>query len=202
MNILLVLILSFFVATPSPSLAKTSAPIPASTVLSVPFYSQFTDISSAKWQKVGCGITSLAMVIDYYKPAIPVNTLLAEGLALGAYSNAGWTYSGLITTSKKYGMQGTAYDLGSSDMNKAFSQFSTTLKAGPVIASVHYKFDPKSTIPHLVVINSIKDGVVYYNDPAAKSGGLTISVADFQMAWKKRYIVIRPSPSDKVAYTY
>lgn len=176
-------------------LFAVALPAHASTgaVPTVPFYSQFKDISSPKWQKVGCGIASLAMVIDYYKPAVPVNKLLTEAVALGAYSDAGWTYSGLIATSKKYGMQGTAYDLSSSDMKTAYASFSTTLAKGPVIASVHYKFDPKSTIPHLVVIDSVKNGLVYYNDPAAKVGGKTISVADFQKAWKKRYIVIRPS---------
>ncbi|CAN5686926.1 hypothetical protein BH11PAT2_BH11PAT2_04130 [soil metagenome] len=203
MNMFLIALFSIFVGTPSLSEAKIATPTPASApiAITVPFYSQFTDISSAKWQKVGCGIASLAMVIDYYKPAVSVNTLLSEGIALGAYSDAGWTYSGLIATSKKYGMQGTAYDLGSSDMKTAFSAFTTKLEDGPVIASIHYKFDPKSTIPHLVVIDSIKDGLVYYNDPAAKEGGKTIAVADFQKAWKKRYIVIRPtSPSAKIAY--
>ena len=60
------------------------------------------------------------------------------------------------------------------------------------MASVHYKFDPRSSIPHLVVIDGIKDNVVYYNDPAAKIGQKQISVIDFQKAWKKKYIVIRP----------
>lgn len=196
--------LSFFIyiLIGIPTFVHASVPTSNSTP-AVPFYSQFKDISSTKWQKVGCGIASLAMVIDYYKPAVPVNTLLSEALALGAYSDAGWTYSGLIATSKKHGMQGTAYDLSSFNMKTAYAQFTTKLESGPVIASVHYKFDPKSTIPHLVVIDRIKDGVVYYNDPAAKTGGKTISVADFQKAWKKRYIVIRPvSSSSKVALVH
>lgn len=164
---------------------------------SVPFYSQFADISSPTWKKVGCGVTSLAMLIDFYKPdSVSVNTLLQQGIKAGAYlQSAGWTYAGLIGLSQKYGLEGTSYDLAKLSTGAAFAQFEKHLKDGPVIASVHYKFDPKSTIPHLVVINRIENGVIYYNDPAAKSGNLKISVADFQKGWKKRYIVIRPTKS-------
>jgi ABC-type bacteriocin/lantibiotic exporter with double-glycine peptidase domain len=61
---------------------------------------------------------------------------------------------------------------------------------------VHYKFDPKSTIPHLVVINGIKDNTLYYNDPAAKTGEKQISVTDFLRGWKQRFIVLRPLNTD------
>jgi ABC-type bacteriocin/lantibiotic exporter with double-glycine peptidase domain len=170
-------------------------PVPV-TVPQVPFYSQFHDIQAVPWQKVGCGVASLAMVIDYYKPdAVSVNTLLSQGIAAGAYlQNAGWTYKGLIGLAKKYGLDGSSYDFGTSNSQTALAQFKTYLKDGPVMASIHYKFDPKSTIPHLVVIDGIVDDVVYYNDPAAKTGEKQISVTDFLKGWKKRFIVIRPAP--------
>jgi ABC-type bacteriocin/lantibiotic exporter with double-glycine peptidase domain len=177
-----------------------TSPVATTTIPEVPFYSQFSDITSPKWQKVGCGIASLAMVIDYYKPAVPVNTLLAQGIAAGAYlNNAGWTYKGLIGISRKYGLDGSSHDLGKLSSKAAFAEFEEYLNDGPVIASVHYKFDPKSTIPHLVVINGIKDGVVYYNDPAAKTGELQISTDTFLKAWKKRFVVVRPASETKGA---
>ena len=187
------------VSVPPVALASTASVKAIASSPAVPFYSQFKDISSAKWQKVGCGVASLAMVIDYYKPAVPVNTLLSEAVALGAYSDAGWTYSGLIATSKKYGMRGTSYDLAGSGMENAYAKFTTALADGPVIASVHYKFDPNGTIPHLVVITDVKNGMLHYNDPAAAAGDKQISVADFQKAWKQRYIVIRPVTNEKLA---
>lgn len=161
----------------------------------VPFYSQFKDIASTKWQKVGCGVTSLAMIIDFYNPdTVSVNTLLTQGIAAGAYlQKAGWTYAGLIGLSKKYGLEGNSYDLGKLDSKTAFNQLKPYLADGPVIVSVHYKFDPKSTIPHLVVLNGLDGGVLHYNDPAAKSGDGEISVADFLKGWKKRFIVVRPA---------
>ncbi len=170
-----------------------TVPVPPA-IPTVPFYSQFVDIASPKWQKVGCGITSLAMIIDYYKPKVAVNTLLGQGIAMGAYdNNAGWIYSGLIHLAGKYGLTGTSYDFGKSSSAVALAQFKKYLKNGPVIASIHYKFDPESSIPHLVVIDGIEDGVVYYNDPAAKTGEKQISVGGFLAGWKKRFIVIRPA---------
>ena len=174
----------------------TSSVVATTTAPLVPFYSQFKDITSPAWQKVGCGVTSLAMVIDYYEPAVPVNTLLKQGVASGAYlPSAGWTYKGLIDLAKKYGLEGKSFDLGKSDSKTAFDEFKKQLKSGPLIASVHYKFDPKSTIPHLVVITGISGDILSYNDPAAKGGNGKISVDNFLKAWKKRYIVIRPAPS-------
>ncbi len=165
------------------------------TVPYVPFYSQFKDVSSASWQKKACGIASLAMVIGFYgRNMASVDALLSQGIAAGAYlENAGWTYKGLIQVSKKYGLDGMSYDLGKLDTKSAFAQFKDSLKNGPVIASVHYKFDPKSPIPHLVVIDGIEGDTIYYNDPASKKGGEKISVATFLKAWKKRFIVIRPA---------
>jgi predicted double-glycine peptidase len=165
----------------------------------VPFYSQFTDITDPAWKKIGCGIVSLAMVIDYYKPGtVAVPTLLEEGIKADAYlSNAGWTYAGLIRVARPYGLDGESHDFGGSDTARAFAAFTSELLSGPVIASVHYKFDPTSTIPHLVVINRIEGDLMYYNDPAAQSGNLAISTADFLKAWKKRFIVIRPAESPR-----
>jgi predicted double-glycine peptidase len=59
------------------------------------------------------------------------------------------------------------------------------------MASVHYTFQKSNPIPHLVIINGIENEKVYYNDPAEKNGGGSISVTQFQSAWKKRYIEFR-----------
>jgi uncharacterized protein YvpB len=162
-------------------------------IFDVPFYSQFTDISSAKWQKVGCGIASLAMLIEFYEPdSVTVDNLLSEGIAAGAYlSDAGWTHAGLINLSKKYGLTGASHDMAGSSMDSAFSKLESVLKEGPVMVSVHYTFDPQNPIPHLVVISGVNDGQVYYNDPAEDAGGGSLSISKFQKAWKKRYIEIR-----------
>lgn len=168
---------------------------PTVSIPEVPFYSQFKDISAVKWQKVGCGIASLAMLIEYYNPdSVSVDTLLKQGIASGAYQkNAGWTHKGLIQLSKKYGLDGKSYDLSSLSTKVAYARFADELADGPVMASIHYKFDPKNPIPHLVVIDGIKDGIVYYNDPASNGGEKQITVAKFLGAWKKKFIIVRPT---------
>lgn len=164
------------------------------TIPVVPFYSQFTDIHSSSWQKVGCGITSLAMVIDYYsKETISVDTLLAQGITQGAYNKTyGWIHRDLILLATSYGLTGESYDVSTLNKNTALTTLKSYLADGPVIVSVHYKFDPKNPIPHLVVVDGMYDGFMYYNDPAAKNGQKKISVLDFQKSWKKKFIVIRP----------
>jgi len=159
----------------------------------VPFYSQFQDIDSPKWQKLGCGIASLAMLIEFYQPgSVSVDILLDEGIAAGAFINgAGWSHRGLASLAGQYGLKGTNYDFAKSDMDTAFTQLEKYLKDGPVIASVHYKLEPTNPIPHLVVVNGISGNTVYYNDPAAESGGKRISVENFLKAWKKRFIAVR-----------
>ena len=165
-----------------------------SQVRTVPFYSQFSDIRDAKWQKLGCGIADLAMLIEFYKPGmVSVNTLLKEGIEAGAFLNgAGWKHKDLARMARPYGLEGASFDLSREDVDPAFAKFEKFLQEGAVIASVYYTFDPKNPIPHLVVINSIEDDVVYYNDPAETSGGKKISVSDFKKAWKKRFITVRP----------
>jgi len=179
------------------------ATIPASdtteklTAPDVPFYSQFEDIHDPRWQKIGCGIASLAMIINYYHPgAVSVDALLRQGINAGAYAtNAGWKHRDLALLGERYGLEGKTYDLAKLDMKSAFAQFKETLEAGPAIASVHYKFDPKSTIPHLVVITGIVGDRVYYNDPSGSAAGEYISTSEFLAAWKKRYIAFGEEPT-------
>jgi hypothetical protein len=170
--------------------AKKTATVPV-----VPFYSQFKDISDSSWQKVSCGIAGIAMLIDYYSDEIIIpDTLLARGIARNAFlSDAGWIHSGLIGLSRDYGLEGKSVSFAHLNKAGALAELATELRKGPVLASVHYTFEPTNPIPHLVVINAIKDGLVYYNDPAESAGGGTLTVEKFQSAWKQRFIVVRPT---------
>lgn len=183
-----------FALPPPPSLPTLFPVVQIETTKEVPFYSQFEDVTSSKWKKKSCGIASLAMVVDYYYPeSISVDTLLAQGIAAKGYiEHVGWTYKALISVANKYGLSGESYDLAKLSTPDALVVLKTFLAEGPVIVSVHYQFDPKSTIPHLVVLNGIENGTIAYNDPAAKEGNKKISIADFGKGWKKRFISIRP----------
>jgi hypothetical protein len=180
-------------ALPS-SETRIAEEIDSSTIYTVPFFSQFTDITAPAWKKVGCGIASLAMLIDYYEPgAVNVDELLDKGIGAHAYlDNVGWTYAGLISLSNAFGLTGETHDFGGLTIDKAFENFKKDLEEGPLMASVHYTFEPTNPIPHLVVITGLKDGLIYYNDPADKAGGKSLAEKTFLSAWKKRYVEIRP----------
>lgn len=161
----------------------------------VPFYSQFADISSPSWQKVGCGIASVSMLIDFYSDgAVSVDDMLARGIKAGAYiESAGWSHAGLIALAAPYGLNGESVSLSHLTLGEAMTELTTVVSEGPVMASVHYTFEPTNPIPHLVVITGVRDGKVFYNDPAEPTGNGSISIDKFKKAWKKRYISIRPT---------
>lgn len=164
------------------------------SIVTVPFYSQFTDISAPEWRKLGCGVASLAMIIDYYTEAVTVDNLLERGLTQNAYlANAGWIHAGLINLAKEHGLTGQSVSLAHLSETAAFTELERVLTVGPVMASVHYTFEPTNPIPHLVVINDVKDGLVYYNDPAEPTGGGSLTIDKFLAGWKQRYIEIRPA---------
>lgn len=163
-------------------------------VHAVPFYSQFNDITSPEWQRVGCGIADIAMLIEFHKPGSvsSVDELLQEGIAGDAYlDDAGWIHQGLIRIAEKRGLTGETYDFSYLGKEGALAQLERHLIDGPVIASVHYTLDPTNPIPHLIVVTGIEGDVVYYNDPAGESGNSSISVSKFLKAWKDRFITIR-----------
>lgn len=178
----------------APKLA-TVIPSPKAAVLPVPFYSQFTDISVPAWRKVGCGIASLAMLIDYYRdePGFSVDALLAAGIESGAYNDtAGWSHAGLIKLAEAYQLRGESHSLSELSPTAALAKLTTVLEDGPVMVSVHYTFEPTNPIPHLVVVNKVDTDRVYYNDPAEPAGNNSIPTTKFLAAWKQRYIEIRP----------
>jgi uncharacterized protein YvpB len=167
----------------------------------VPLYSQIADISSVAWQQKGCGVTDVAMIVEYYKPnTTSVQKILLEALKGGAYvKNVGWSHDGLAALAIKHGLVGKTIDLSKFKNEIAFIEFEKTVKEGPVIASIHRGFNPKSPFGHLVVITGYDDKLIYYNDPGKHDGIRTVSVGDFIKGWKKRLIVIRdPNTKEKV----
>jgi hypothetical protein len=162
-------------------------------ISSVPFYSQFSDITAAEWRGVSCGVASLAMLIDYFTDPVTPDDLLQRGLAAGAFNDAvGWSHAGLIALANEHGLDGETVWL-SADKQQALNDLAVELENGPVMASVHYTFDPANPIPHLVVISAVNDdNTITYSDPAELSGNRTLDTDQFLRSWKNRYIKIRP----------
>ncbi len=168
----------------------------------VPLYYQITDIISPAWQQKGCGVTDVAMIVEFYKPnTTTVQKVLEEALKGGAYvKNVGWSHTGLASLAVKHGLVGKTVDLTTETKTTALKQFKSIVKDGPVIASIHRGFNPASPYGHMVVVTGFDDKLVYYNDPGKHDGIKNIAIADFIKGWKKRLIVIRPPLPQKVAF--
>lgn len=179
------------------AMADTERVVTHTTGREVPFYSQFTDISDPAWQGVGCGIASIAMLINYYTgQSQDLDTLLADGRAAGAFlEHAGWTHAGLLELARPSGLTGQSISLQDRSEAAALAELKRVLAEGPVMASVYYTFEEFNPIPHLVVITDAVDGYIYYNDPAEPTGNGRLSEADFSRGWKERYILVRPMES-------
>lgn len=134
-------------------------------------------------------------MIDFYKPdTVSVNALLQQGISAGAYDQSvGWNFGGLIQLAEQYGFAGSFVDLSKLKAKSAIARFEASLKNGPLILSVHNKFNPKDALPHLIVIDGIKNNIVYYNDPAAKVGKKQILLTKLVKGWEKKMIVLRPA---------
>ena len=185
-------------------LGSMMIPIPVPDMpYSVPLFSQISDISTVAWQQKGCGVADVAMIVDFYKPkTTSVQEILEEALKQGAYvKNVGWSHEGLATLAAKHGLIGKTVDLSTLKNAAALSQFEDIVKEGPVIASIHRGFNPKSSFGHLVVITGFDDKLVYYNDPGKHDGIRTVSITDFIKGWKKKLIVIR-KPDTKLALAH
>ncbi|MBP6885861.1 MAG: C39 family peptidase [Candidatus Pacebacteria bacterium] len=173
----------------------------------VPFYSQHADIERHEWRSRGCGVTSLLMVLAYWKSTDVKNTLptlrvlLEDGVAIGAYrEGVGWIHSGLARLAERFGYTGFNEDFamqGKTPLSAelAWEGLLKNLHSGPVLASVFSGFDPERGGGHIIVITGYEDGHVYYNDPeeATEERGIrSCSLASFLPAFKRRFIVIRP----------
>ena len=60
------------------------------------------------------------------------------------------------------------------------------------MVGVRYLFEPNNPIPHLVIADGVKDGRLYYNDPAGQGPGGSVSITQFKSAWHGRYITFWP----------
>ena len=107
------------------------AETPDASIPDVPFYSQFRDITSPKWQKLACGVADLSIIINFYKPgAVAPDILLWEGIRAGAFIDGrGWSHQGLVNLGRPYGFEGKTYDFSKLEKVDAFAELKKILEA-------------------------------------------------------------------------
>lgn len=168
----------------------------------VPAYSQYQDITEQSVQQKSCGIVSLYMVLLFWSQrgvlsrTLPsVNDFVKEGFAFeNAYTaGVGWRHKELAMIAQEYGLEGYNVDDAQRDIEEAWGKIEEAVIAGPVIVSVYKNLDPSQGGGHLVVVTGIRDGMVQYNDPGAKTKeevSRTAQTEIFLRGWKKRSVVV------------
>ena len=189
--------------------------------LNVPFYSQIKNIENPSWQLEGCGVTSLKMVLDFYKPIKEsVDELFKLGVDLNGYSKEdGWYHHSLVQIARKFGLKGITrnwsihQDFLTSLRNRRFTKEEIQIlekqlleegilgiinqlkQKHPVMASVKSGFSPNGSGHLVVLIGLNKNGFILHDpfDQTKKGQAIEIDFETFKQSWSKRAIVILPN---------
>lgn len=166
------------------------------TILGVPYSSQYLDVTEKIQSLTACGITSLYMILKYYKiEGISLDNLVETGIRDGGYSKSGWLHDYLVTVFNKNGIECQRKE---NMRSSGIEEIRDSLRAGnPVIISMQ-RFSFERRIFHMVVLVGIRENEkqeivgFFYHDPAglipADFTNLFVSVGVFFQYWRKMAI--------------
>ena len=151
------------------------------------------------WQKNGCGIACVAMVLARAgKKCIPED-LAKEALALNGYlEGVGWRHTALARTITNHGVPAYAQEFTSPDKNTTLRTIGLqkiqkqAIAAIPSIISVCRNFKPNAQTTHLVVVVGFNQQNFIIDDPDHTHGAANIQIPIEQLAqvWRGYAIFI------------
>jgi len=170
-------------------------------ILTVPFYSQYVDISDPYWIIRSCGITCVKMALDYFGAKTPaLGDLIKEAVEMGAYGDSGWYHDGLVAVAEKYGAE--AYRKEDMDNKSGYLELRNAIAEGGVaIVSVVQRLLGRKKYHQVLLIGYREDenGLrgFYYHDPASsdheQGRGLYVSLDVFKVYWRNKAIFLKAS---------
>lgn len=161
--------------------------------LTVPYYSQFVDITDPFWMLRACGACALKEVIEYHGIATPdLISLCEEAKEKGGYHmQNGWVHDYLVEKAKELGL--TAYrkeELKSTEEIKSFLQ-----DGNPIIVSVEKRVLEQTRF-HIVVLTGYEEGQFFYHESEStdKERGKNRNCSEevFKNYWRGKAIFISP----------
>lgn len=172
----------------------------------IPCLSQHLHIKNKDWRTKSCGITCLAMLLNYFNKKVSPDELLEFGLKFQFSHNnknyfayipeVGWTHWGLVKIAEKFGLSGNAFDWSKEKITQedAYKKIISLLKKQPVMASIKKNFEDGGS-GHLIVLTGFDKNNIFYNNPDHQTKDLScgsISKNKFLKYWTKRVVVILP----------
>ena len=145
------------------------------------------------WEKKGCGIACVGMVLNRAGIEFVMDDLVEEVLNLNGYlEGVGWRHGALarsITnrTIPAYAQEFTSLTTNTALLTFGIEKIKRELRTGnPVIVSVFRGFTPEATSTHLVLLVAVTQDGFVVNDPDYDMGGEHVRVAFdvFAGAWR------------------
>jgi len=183
-------------------------------ILNINYESQNSQYVPDMWKNNACGIAVIKMIISFLQKTLPpIDTLINQGVAIGGYTEDGWTHESLVRLLRNYGIN--AYPQEFRTISVEFnengpvfnpSEFSEKLfESGiqkiiqkidnklPSIVSVNAGFNDNAHT-HLVLITGYDDKGFFYHDPDSRNGVTKkdefVDLEKFKEYWRKFAIFV------------
>jgi hypothetical protein len=173
--------------------------------LTVPYYSQYLDVTNPEWQNRACGVVCLKMLLEAKGAQVPsLDEMIAQGDAIGAYGESGWKHDGLVALAKQYGVKLSCAEWRQSETKSldelnqdGINTILRQLEAGsPVIVSIIKNFEIRDKFHMVLVVGAEMDeGIVkgfYYHDSDSytqtKGANQFVLLPIFANAWRRMAI--------------
>lgn len=119
-----------------------------------------------------CGVCCVAMLLNHYGKTVPIRKIRA----IAGTDTVGTSGKGIIKACEAFGLS-----------CKVFASPEKLITELPFPSMVHIK---KEGVEHYVVLTKIKNGIVYYCDPAL--GNVKLSISKFLELWSGIFFVASP----------
>lgn len=159
--------------------------------LSVPYYSQFTDIQDPFWMLRACGAACLKMVVEFHGVKVPdLSTLCVEARDRAGYDMVnGWMHEYLVTKARELGLKAERKE----GLTTTDDIISALQSGNPVIVSVEKRVLEQKRF-HMVVLVGYENNMMIYHESEStdKERGQyrTCSAELFMQYWRGKAIFI------------
>jgi len=173
--------------------------------LSVPYYSQYKDVTDSDWQPKACVVTCLKMALDFEAPnfntTIPVlDELIQEGVDIKAFGKDGWIHRGIVFLAHNHGVP--AYQEEFRSMNGKLAKNLVAIghaklikrleEGKTVIVSVEKGFEVGGGF-HQILLVGYENGNFLYHEPEEKDetgAFMPVSEEKFLRFWRHLAIFV------------